>query len=103
MTTESPIPVVRKSDDMYYIEDFDYGNCVLSVTYLHHGQSTKGHSHDNAEAYYVAQGQGEMELGSNKRRLLTGDFVYVDRGVFHRVRNCGVVTLVVVCCWEKQK
>jgi mannose-6-phosphate isomerase-like protein (cupin superfamily) len=94
-------PVVRKSDAVYHIEDFECGSVVLSVTYLHHGQMTKGHSHDNVEAYYVAQGQGEMELGSSKRRMVTGDFVYIDSGVFHRVRNTGNVTLTLVCCWNK--
>ena len=99
----NPNPVVRKSDEVYHIEDFECDSVVLSVTYLHHGQMTKGHSHSHPEAYYVAQGQGEMELGGNKRQLAVGDFVYVDCGVFHRVWNNGKQTLVLVCCWEKQK
>lgn len=103
MASQDKMPVVRKSDEIYHIEDFECGSVVLSVTYLHHGQSTKGHSHENVEAYYVAQGQGEMELGSTKRQLTAGDFVYVDCGVFHRVWNNGKQTLVLVCCWEKQK
>ena len=104
MTTESPIPVVRKSDAVYHIEDFECGNVTLSVTYLHHGQSTKGHNHSHPEAYYVAQGQGYIELGSrNNRPLAVGDFVYINPDEFHKVVNNGHTTLAVVCCWEKQK
>ena len=104
MAGQDKMPVVRKSDEIYHIEDFECGSVVLSVTYLHHGQSTKGHNHSHPEAYYVAQGQGYIELGShNNRPLAVGDFVYINPDEFHKVWNNGKQTLVMVCCWEKLK
>ena len=104
MASQDKMPVVRKSDEIYHIEDYECGSVVLSVTYLHHGQSTKGHNHSHPEAYYVAQGQGYIELGShNNRPLAVGDFVYINPDEFHKVWNNGKQTLVMICCWEKLK
>ena len=41
MAGQDKMPVVRKSDEIYHIEDFECGSVVLSVTYLHHGRIPK--------------------------------------------------------------
>ena len=103
MAGQDKMPVVRKSDEIYHIEDFECGSVVLSVTYLHHGQNTKGHSHENVEAYYVAQGQGEMELGSIRDGIDGWGLCVHQSWCVSQSREQREQTLVLVCCWEKQK
>jgi len=42
---------VRRKDDRYLVEDMDLGDVIISRTILFPGKSTRGHSHNNQEAY----------------------------------------------------
>lgn len=54
------------------------------------GVSGDGHSHpDQEQAFYVLEGEIEVEVGDETHRLSAGDCVLLPRGVFHKHRNIG--------------
>ncbi len=65
-----------KSDDRYIVCDKPLGkNLVLSITILHAGTHTTGHSHPVSEVYFFVEGQGEIELDGNRRSVKSKDIV----------------------------
>jgi len=91
-----------KSDDRYIICDKPLGeNLVLSITILHAGKQTTGHSHPVSEVYFFVEGQGEIELDENRRVVGSKDVVPIKPGEFHRVYNTSDKDLVFICVFEK--
>lgn len=81
--------LVKKSD-RYEVYDLAMESLVLSMTVLHRGKSTTGHSHDETEEIYLfIGGRGQIQLDDEKQDIAGGDIVTIPRGVFHRVSNRG--------------
>lgn len=91
-----------KSDDRYIVCDRQLGeNLVLSITILHAGKQTTGHSHPVAEVYFFVEGEGEIELDGKRRKVKSKDVVPILPGEFHRVYNTSERDLIFVCAFEK--
>lgn len=61
---------------------------TISRTILHGGQQTRGHSHrDDDETYYFVDGDGIMLLNNTAVMVTAGDYIFVERGVFHKMVN----------------
>jgi len=91
-----------KESDRYKVYDLALENLVLSMTILHEGKSTTGHSHDDTEEIYLfISGDGKMELNNENHDVVTGNIITVPRGVFHRVYNTGDSDLTFIAIFEK--
>ncbi len=91
-----------KSDDRYIVCDKPLGkNLVLSITILHAGKHTTGHSHPVAEVYFFVEGEGEIELDGKRMRVRSKDVVPIRPDKFHRVYNTSDKDLIFVCVFEK--
>ena len=61
---------------------------TISTTALRPSQQTSGHEHaDDPEIYEFVEGHGTMILENVKINVKTGDYVYVERGKYHKVIN----------------
>ena len=96
---------VVKQDERYTVcDNRALKNLVVSSTCLHTGMSTSGHSHaGQEEVYYFVQGQGEMELDSQRFVVSEGDVVLIEDGVFHRVHNNCNTDLYFVCVFDGKR
>lgn len=79
---------------IYKIQDlnlFDRKGTIVftvSMTVLRPDQQTRGHAHeDNSEVYEFLKGSGLIVLDRIKRKVAPGDFVFVEKRVFHKVIN----------------
>lgn len=91
-----------KSDDRYVVCDKPLGkSLVLSITILHAGKHTTGHSHPAAEVYYFVEGEGEIELDGRRQRVKGKDVIPIKPDEFHRVYNTSDKDLIFVCAFEK--
>ncbi len=91
-----------KSDDRYIVCDKPLGkNLVFSITILHAGKHTTGHSHPVGEVYFFVEGEGEIELDGKRMRVKSKDIVPIKPGEFHRVYNTWDKDLIFVCAFEK--
>jgi len=95
-----------RSSDVYDVYDYRFlKNHVVSMTFLHPGKETSGHSHDKEEEVYIfLDGAGEMQLGSKRFAVAKGDVVLIRGGEFHKVFNPkGPGDLKFFCVFEKYK
>jgi len=91
-----------KSDDRYIVCDKPLGkNLVLSITILHAGKHTTGHSHPVSEVYFFVEGRGEIELDGKRRSVKSKDVVPIAPDEFHRVYNTSKKDFVFICVFEK--
>ncbi|MEM3723605.1 MAG: sugar phosphate nucleotidyltransferase [Candidatus Hadarchaeales archaeon] len=91
-----------KSDERYVVVDKQLSdNFVVSITILHAGKRTTGHSHPVAETYFFIEGEGEIELDGVRRRVRSKDVVPIKPNQFHRVYNTSNVDLVFVSAFER--
>jgi quercetin dioxygenase-like cupin family protein len=74
---------------------------VLSITILHAGKQTTGHSHPVGEVYFFVEGEGEIELSGKRRRVKSRDIVPIAPNEFHRVYNTSDRDLIFACAFEK--
>ena len=73
---------------------------TVSKTVLHAGMQTRGHTHrDDDELYYFVEGDGIMVLNNTSLMVTAGDYVFVERGVFHKMVNTskGEGDLIFIC------
>jgi len=73
-----------KQTEEYALFDYQMEGVTLSVTELHAGKATRGHSHDNPELY-IFQGDAWLQLGKQKHQVSKGEMRLVEAGIFHRV------------------
>ncbi|MGC8816267.1 MAG: sugar phosphate nucleotidyltransferase [Candidatus Hadarchaeum sp.] len=93
---------VVKNDDRYIVCDRPLGgNLVLSITILHAGKQTTGHSHPVGEVYFFIEGEGELETNGNRRRVREKDVATIAPNEFHRVYNTRDKDLVFISVFEK--
>ena len=61
------------------------------------GQTQKVHAHTGSDKlYYVVEGEGEFQVGEEKRVLSQGELLYVPENIAHGVVNTGEGRLVVL-------
>lgn len=94
-----------RDTDVYSVHDINFLNhLTLSMTVLHKGKHTLGHSHENEEeVYYFVKGYGKMQLGKHMYNVKQGDLVLIKKGLFHKVFNKGRGDLILFDIFEKYK
>jgi mannose-6-phosphate isomerase-like protein (cupin superfamily) len=74
-------------------------NQSLAEATLAPGQSTRRHYHvKTEEIYFVLDGEGEMELDGERRRVIAGDAVAIPLRAWHEIRATGERPLRFLCC-----
>ena len=94
-----------RDTDVYSVHDLAFlQHLNVSMTVLHPGKETSGHSHENEEEVYILiKGSGKMQVGKDQFRVKEGDVVLIKKGLFHKVFNKGSGDLVFFCVFEKYK
>jgi len=92
-----------RSNDIYDVYDLKaMKNLIVSMTVLHPGKATTGHSHVKEEEVYIfLEGSGEMQVGEERLPVRKDDVVLVSGGKFHRMFNTGSGELRAICVFEK--
>jgi mannose-6-phosphate isomerase-like protein (cupin superfamily) len=63
------------------------------------GVTTVAHYHiQTEEIYYLLEGEGEMRIEEEWRRVVPGDAIAIPPGKVHQIRNPGTETLKFLCC-----
>lgn len=94
--------VVKKSDVYTVIDVSKLENLMASITVLHPGKETSGHSHGEAEEVYLfMEGEGVMKVGEERSAVKKGDIVLIPKGSFHKVYNETDSELKFVSVFEK--
>lgn len=73
-----------KDDETYRITDYDIAGLTVSVTELHVGKATRGHSHPHAECYFFKD-DAQVRLGHITYEVKAGQLTLVKPKQFHRV------------------
>jgi mannose-6-phosphate isomerase-like protein (cupin superfamily) len=81
------------------------GNADSAVVYLEipPGHELATHTDSAEEILYIAQGEGEAEVGDERARVSAGDMAVVPAMVPHGLRNVGDVTLKAVGFFSEAK
>lgn len=95
-----------RNDETYMIQDLNITNSrgqivfTLSVTILHPGMQTRGHSHPHeSEIYEFTEGNGWMLIGAQGVNVKAGDCLLVEGGQFHKVINTSNASDLVFRCY----
>ncbi|MFW6124666.1 MAG: cupin domain-containing protein [Pirellulales bacterium] len=71
----------------------------LAEARLSAGSSTTPHRHARTEEiYYILQGEGEMRIEDERRRVGPGDAVAIPPDATHQLTNSGNVVMKLLCC-----
>ena len=63
------------------------------------GEKTLLHVHAKSEEiYYIINGQGKMQLGSESLNINQGDSICIPPGTPHNIKNTGADNLKILCC-----
>jgi mannose-6-phosphate isomerase-like protein (cupin superfamily) len=74
-------------------------NQSLAEAWLEPGQATQRHYHAVSEELYVLlDGEGEMEVDGERRRVARGDAVLIPAGAWHQITADAGVPLRFLCC-----
>jgi mannose-6-phosphate isomerase-like protein (cupin superfamily) len=74
-------------------------NQSLAEAWLEPGQATERHYHARTEEiYFVLDGDGEMEVDGDRRRVGPGDAILIPPGAWHEIRAEGPEPLRFLCC-----
>ena len=69
----------------------------LAEATLDPGQATERHYHARSEEiYFLLEGEGEMEVDGDRRRVRPGDAVLIPAGAWHQIR--AETPLRFLCC-----
>lgn len=94
--------VVKDNETYTVIDVSNLSHLNVSLTILHPGKETSGHSHKGSEEVYnFEKGSGEMKLDGKSFPVKEGDIVLIPDGSFHKVFNTGEKDLKFVCVFEK--
>lgn len=78
----------------------------LAHAVLPAGKTSKPHSLNTSEVYYILSGEGEMHIDNEIQTIEPGDAVYIPPNSKQFVRNCGVEPLIFICivdpAWRKE-
>lgn len=71
----------------------------LAEASLDPGHSTERHYHRRSEEiYFLLEGEGEMEIDGEIRRVGPGDAVLISPGAWHQIRCVSERRLTFLCC-----
>lgn len=77
-----------RDNEVYQVYDLPLQELVVSMTVLHPGKETKGHSHDKAEeVYFFLEGEGKIKIEQEVKKVKEGELIPIKKGAFHKVFN----------------
>lgn len=86
--------VAAVNNETYYIQDLHIKDVrgrdvyTVSTTVLHPAKQTSGHLHElDNELYEFIEGKGVMIVGKLAIFVQAGDFIFVEKTMFHKVIN----------------
>jgi len=75
-------------------------NFAMGVVELEpRGGEVPWHNQDQEEVYFVMSGEGEMCLGSERKRVSSGQLIYIPSNEFHQLTNVGDEPLTMLYCY----
>jgi mannose-6-phosphate isomerase-like protein (cupin superfamily) len=70
----------------------------LAEATLDPGQATERHYHARTEEiYFLLEGEGDMEVDGNRRRVGPGDAVLIPAGAWHEIRAASPLRFLCTC------
>jgi quercetin dioxygenase-like cupin family protein len=85
------------AEKMQKVNLFETPRMFCDIYCLEPGQSQKPHAHAGADkVYFVLEGEGEFNVGSEERRLGPGHAVLAPADIDHGVRNASQARLTVL-------
>ena len=76
-------------------ENFALGLVILEAN----GGQVPWHNQEQEEVYYIAEGEGEICLGEERRAIKKGQAVSIPSGVFHQLTNTGSEPMTMIYCY----
>jgi mannose-6-phosphate isomerase-like protein (cupin superfamily) len=74
-------------------------NQSLAEAWLEPGQATERHYHAlTEEIYVILEGQGDLEVDGDRRRVAPEDAILIPPGAWHQIRAEGAGPLRFLCC-----
>ncbi len=73
--------------------------CLGYVILDPEGGQVPWHNQEQEEVYFIVEGEGEMCLGEERRRVVSGQCVYIPSGIFHQLTNIGSRPLTLIYCY----
>ena len=61
------------------------------------GEITLPHRLKSSEVYYILEGEGEMYIDKEKKKVSAGEVIYIPPNSVQRIKNTGVKELVFLC------
>lgn len=60
------------------------------------------HSHEQEEVYFIATGEGAVEIDGIQEPMKAGSYVYMKPGSTHTLRNGGTENMVMLFCYASK-
>ncbi|MGF1671645.1 MAG: dimethylsulfonioproprionate lyase family protein [Balneolaceae bacterium] len=76
-------------------ENFSMGYVILEPE----GGQVPWHNHEQEEVYFILEGAGEMCIGTEIKKLTSGQAVYIPSNEFHQLTNTGKKELKMIYCY----
>lgn len=99
----SEVSALVKSNETYDIYDLPMEHLIVSMTRLHAGKETRGHTHpgQQEEVYICMEGSGKLQIKDSEQLFGKYDIATIPIGAFHKVINNSKKDLVFLCVFEK--
>jgi mannose-6-phosphate isomerase-like protein (cupin superfamily) len=81
------------------LPDPDFGSAWVEVR---PGMTSTAHAHDETELFLIVEGEGEMVVAGERRRVRAGDAVYIPAHQDHALTNAGPDRLLFVTVFWHQ-
>jgi len=72
---------------------------VLGHVTIFPGGAVPVHAHAQEEVYYIAAGEGAMEVAGVSEPVGAGSYVYIRPGATHTLRNGGSENMIMLFCY----
>jgi mannose-6-phosphate isomerase-like protein (cupin superfamily) len=82
-----------KIRELHHTEDQSLAEATLEP-----GQATERHYHARTEEiYFLLEGEGDMEVDGEERRVAPGDAVLIPAGAWHQIRALSPLRFLCTC------
>jgi quercetin dioxygenase-like cupin family protein len=68
----------------------------FAIASLESGKILEAHTDPMEEIYFLVRGEGEMEVDGEKRKVVSGDAIWIPAGASHGLVNTGKEEIVIL-------
>jgi mannose-6-phosphate isomerase-like protein (cupin superfamily) len=72
---------------------------VMGHVTIFPGGAVPLHSHEQEEVYFIASGEGAIEIDGIQEPVKAGSYVYIQSGSTHVLRNSGGENMIMLFCY----